>query len=49
MFRFEELNYAEIAELLNISVRTVEDHLSKSMQFIHAQAKHLIDGKLTNT
>lgn len=49
MFRFEELSYAEIAELLNISIRTVEDHLSKSMQFIHAQAKHLIDGKLTNT
>lgn len=49
MFRFEELSYAEIAELLNISVRTVEDHLSKSMQFIHAQAKHLVDQKLTNT
>lgn len=42
MFRFEELSYAEIAELLNISVRTVEDHLAKSMQFIHAQAKHLL-------
>ncbi len=49
MFRFEELSYAEIAELLNISVRTVEDHLAKSMQFIHAQAKHLVDRKLTNT
>lgn len=49
MFRFEELSYAEIAELLNISVRTVEDHLAKSMQFIHAQAKHLVDGNLTNT
>ena len=49
MFRFEELSYAEIAELLNISVRTVEDHLSKSMQFIHAQAKHLVDRNLTNT
>lgn len=48
MFRFEELSYAEIAELLNISVRTVEDHLSKSMQFIHARAKHLVDEKLTN-
>lgn len=48
MFRFEELSYAEIAELLNISVRTVEDHLAKSMQFIHAQAKHLIHEKLTN-
>ncbi|WAC39666.1 sigma-70 family RNA polymerase sigma factor [Pedobacter sp. SL55] len=49
MFRFDELSYAEIAELLNISVRTVEDHLAKSMQFIHAQAKHLVDRKLTNT
>jgi len=48
MFRFEELSYAEIAELLNISVRTVEDHLAKSMQFIHAKAKHLVDVKLTN-
>lgn len=48
MFRFEELSYAEIAELLNISIRTVEDHLAKSMQFIHAQAKHLVDEKLTN-
>ncbi|MFN0292401.1 sigma-70 family RNA polymerase sigma factor [Pedobacter helvus] len=48
MFRFDELSYAEIAELLNISVRTVEDHLAKSMQFIHAQAKHLVDEKLTN-
>lgn len=43
MFRFEELSYAEIAELLNISVRTVEDHLAKSMQFIHEQAKHFIN------
>lgn len=48
MFRFEELSYAQIAELLNISVRTVEDHLAKSMQYIHAQAKHLIDQNLTN-
>jgi RNA polymerase sigma-70 factor (family 1) len=43
LFRFEELSYAEIAERLNISIRTVEDHLAKSMQFIHEQAKHLID------
>lgn len=42
MFRFEELSYAQIADLLNISVRTVEDHLAKSMQFIHAQAKHFL-------
>lgn len=47
LFRFEELSYAEIAERLDISVRTVEDHLAKSMHFIHEEAKHLIDQKLT--
>jgi len=47
LFRLEGLSYAEIADLLNISVRTVEDHLAKSMQFIHAKAKHLVDRKLT--
>ena len=45
--RLEGFSYAEIADLLQISVRTVEDHLSKSMQFIHAHAKHFIDVKLT--
>lgn len=49
LFRLEGLSYAEIAELLNISIRTVEDHLSKSMQFIHARAKHVVDRKLTNS
>lgn len=49
LFRLEGLSYLEISELLNISVRTVEDHLSKSMQFIHARAKHLVDEKLTNS
>lgn len=47
LYRLEGFTYAEIAELLQISVRTVEDHLSKSMQFIHARAKHLVDGNLT--
>jgi len=47
MHRMEGFSYAEIAGLLQISVRTVEDHLSKSMQFIHAHAKHLLHEKLT--
>ncbi|RZL18757.1 MAG: sigma-70 family RNA polymerase sigma factor [Pedobacter sp.] len=47
LHRLEGFSYAEIAELMQISVRTVEDHLSKSMQFIHSQAKQLIDLDLT--
>jgi len=47
MFRLEGFSYAEIAELLQISERTVEDHLSKSMQFIHAHSKHFIHTNLT--
>lgn len=47
LYRLEGFSYAEIAELLQISVRTVEDHLAKSMEFIHARAKHLVDANLT--
>jgi RNA polymerase sigma-70 factor (family 1) len=47
MYRLEGFSYAEIADLLQISVRTVEDHLAKSMQFIHAHSKHLVHKKLT--
>lgn len=47
MHRIEGFSYAEIADLLQISVRTVEDHLSKSMQFIYDQSQHLIHRKLT--
>lgn len=47
MYRLEGFSYAEIAALLQISVRTVEDHLSKSMQFIHAQSKPIFHTNLT--
>jgi len=47
MYRLEGFSYLEIANLLQISVRTVEDHLSKSMQFIHKESKHLVHQKLT--
>lgn len=47
MYRLDGFSYAEIAELLQISVRTVEDHLSKSMQFIHAQTKQFFHTNLT--
>ena len=40
MHRIEGFSYAEIADLLQISNRTVEDHLAKSMKFIHGHAKH---------
>ncbi|WP_316801266.1 sigma-70 family RNA polymerase sigma factor [Pedobacter frigidisoli] len=44
MHRIEGLNYAEIAELLQISTRTVEDHLAKSMKFIHENCQHFFNG-----
>lgn len=47
LYRLEGFSYLEVAELLQISVRTVEDHLSKSMQFIHKECKHLVHQKLT--
>lgn len=47
LHRLEGFSYAEIAELMHISVRTVEDHLAKSMQFIHSHAKQLVDLSLT--
>lgn len=47
MHRIEGFSYAEIADLLEISTRTVEDHLSKSMIYIHAECRHIVYEKLT--
>ena len=49
MHRIEGFNYAEIADLLQISPRTVEDHLAKSMKFIHENTKHFFNQVLTQS
>lgn len=47
MHRIEGFNYSEIAELLQISPRTVEDHLAKSMKFIHENCAQFFNQHLT--
>ncbi len=37
--RFEELKYGEIAEQLNISVKTVENHMGKALKIMREQLK----------
>jgi RNA polymerase sigma-70 factor, ECF subfamily len=37
--RFEELKYAEIADQLNISVKTVENHMGKALKIMREQLK----------
>ncbi len=37
--RFEELKYAEIAEQLNISIKTVENHMGKALKIMREQLK----------
>ena len=37
--RFEELKYSEIAEQLNISVKTIENHMGKALKMMRAQLK----------
>ena len=35
--RFEELKYREIAEQLNISIKTVEKHMSKALRVLRTE------------
>ena len=37
--RFEELKYAEIAEQLNISIKTVENHMGKALKIMREQLR----------
>jgi RNA polymerase sigma-70 factor (ECF subfamily) len=39
MSRFEELKYTEIADQLNISVKTVENHMGKALKIMREQLK----------
>jgi RNA polymerase sigma-70 factor (ECF subfamily) len=40
--RFEELKYSEIAEQLNISIKTVENHMGKALRIMREQLKDYI-------
>src|SRR5690606_11564606 len=40
--RFEELKYSEIAEQLNISVKTVENHMGKALRVMREQLKDFL-------
>jgi RNA polymerase sigma-70 factor, ECF subfamily len=40
--RFEELKYAEIAEQLDISVKTVENHMGKALRIMREQLKEYL-------
>jgi len=42
MSRFEELKYAEIAEQLNISVKTVENQIGKALKIMREQLKEYL-------
>ncbi|MBS0178312.1 MAG: RNA polymerase sigma factor [Nitrospira sp.] len=41
MFKFEHKSYLEIARELNISIKTVENHLTKAMSYCRAQFEAL--------
>ncbi len=40
--RFEELKYSEIAEQLNISIKTVENHMGKALRIMREQLKDFL-------
>ncbi len=42
MNRFDRLTFKEIAEILEISVKTVETHMSRSLKFLRKECSHLI-------
>ena len=42
MSRFGELKYSEIATELNISVKTVENHMGKALRIMREQLKDFL-------
>lgn len=47
--RFEELKYQEIATELNISVKTVENHMGKALKLMREQLKEFLPALLVMT
>lgn len=46
LHRFEEMKYREISEYLHISIKTVENHISKALKILH-ENKELVKKLLT--
>ncbi|MBD3376225.1 RNA polymerase sigma-70 factor [candidate division KSB1 bacterium] len=42
MNRFDRLTFTEIAEILEISVKTVETHMSRSLKFLRKECSYLL-------
>jgi RNA polymerase sigma-70 factor (ECF subfamily) len=39
--RYDKMTYSEIAAQLNISIKTVENHISKALRILKENAKYL--------
>jgi len=47
MNRFDYLTYAEIAEIQNISVKTVETHMGRALKFLRKHLSHFLTTLIT--
>lgn len=43
--RYEEMKYSEIADKLDISIKTVENHISKALKFLKSKVNPHIENK----
>ncbi len=48
MHRYDNLKYSEIAEILNISIGTVETHMVRALKFLRNRLSHLLSVRTTN-
>lgn len=42
MSRYDHLSYAEIAEIQNVSIKTVETHMGRALKFLRNRLSHLL-------